>query len=289
MKRKSTLLGRLLLGKDGEKHLDRRLRRIERNQQTIMKFLVREKYQHSDIAAPEFGSGGLGLFSKTGEDGDILHVFAEIGVTNRQFVEIGIQDGSECNTANLAFNFGWGGVLIEGSPEDAEAARRLYSRFPRVSVRHSFVTRDNAKALFKECGAHPEADLFSLDIDGNDYWVWEALDDFRPRLVITECNSLFGPERCVTIPYKQDFHCGHPLHRGYFGASLGAMTTLAQRKGYALLGCSEQTANAFFVRRDCLRGALREVTVQEAYRRNYLGRFSKADVEHVNAMELTDV
>ena len=255
----------------------------------ILRLLQRNAFAGSGVLAPGFAATGLSLNSMQGEDGHILHIFNEIGVTNRSFVEIGIQNGMECNTANLTFNFGWGGVLIEGSPEDAAAAKRNYVCYPNVTVKQSFVTKENVASLLKETGANTQADLFSLDIDGNDYWIWEALKDFSPRLVVVEYNAAFGAERAVTIPYKADFCCGQNFPRLYCGASLAALTKLAASKSYALVGCADLGPNAFFVRKDQLKGALKEVAVRDAYRSIHLKRFTQQQADEVNRLELVEV
>src|SRR5580765_3172950 len=117
--KKRSLLQKFFGDKKGDKAFEKRLNRLERSQQMILRLLQREAFKDSGILAPSFATTGLSIHSMQGEDGHILHILREIGVTNRQFIEIGIQNGMECNTANLTFNFGWGGVLIEGNPEDA--------------------------------------------------------------------------------------------------------------------------------------------------------------------------
>src|SRR5204862_628782 len=117
--KKRSLLHTFFGGKKADKAYEKRLDRLERNQQMILRLLQREAFKDSGILAPGFATTGLSVYSMQGEDGHILHILKQIGVTNRQFIEIGIQNGLECNTANLTFNFGWGGVLIEGNPEDA--------------------------------------------------------------------------------------------------------------------------------------------------------------------------
>lgn len=278
-----------IFGAKPDKALEKRLNRIERNQQMILRLLQREAYKDSDILAPGFPTTGLSVNSMQGEDGHLLHIFKQIGVTNRRFVEIGIQNGLECNTANLTFNFGWSGVLIEGSAEDAAAAQRNYACFPGVTVKQSFVTKENVVELLRGANAHPEADLFSLDIDGNDYWIWEALTDFKPRVVVVEYNAVFGAERAVTIPYAADFCAGSKHPRLYCGASLAALTKLAKRKGYVLVGCADLGPNAFYVRADQLNAKLPEVSVKDAYRAIHLKRFSLAQAAEINALELVEV
>ena len=283
------LFKRLFGDRKAEKALEKRLNRIERNQQMILRLLQRDAYKDSGILAPGFAGTGLSIHSMQGEDGHILHIFREIGVTNRAFVEIGIQNGMECNTANLTFNCGWSGALIEGNPDDAALAKRNYVCFPNVTVKQSFVTKENAAGLLTETRANSEADLFPLDIDGNDYWIWEALADFTPRLVVVEYNAAFGPERAVTIPYKADFCCGQNHPRLYCGASLAALTKLAKRKGYILAGCADLGPNAFFVRADAVKGALKETSVRDAYRSIHLKRFSQKDAEEINRLPLVEV
>ncbi|HLX63940.1 MAG TPA: hypothetical protein VKX17_21895 [Planctomycetota bacterium] len=287
--KKRSFLQKLFGGAKAEKAFEKRLNRIERNQQMILRLLQREAFKDSGILAPGFAATGLSVHSMQGEDGHILHILREIGVTNRTFVEIGIQNGLECNTANLTLNFGWGGVLIEGNPDDAALARRNYACFPNVTVKQAFVTKENVAALLKETNANLQADVFSLDIDGNDYWIWEALADFKPRLVVAEYNAAFGPERAVTIPYQADFCVGKGKPRLYFGASLAALTKLAKRKGYVLVGCADLGPNAFFVRFDAMKGALAETPVKEAYRAIHLKRYTEADAAEVNGMELVPV
>jgi hypothetical protein len=288
MKNRS-FLQKIFGAKKPDKAFEKRLNRIERNQQMILRLLQRDAYKDSGILAPGFATTGLSIHSMQGEDGHLLHIFNQIGVTNRRFVEIGIQNGMECNTANLTFNFGWSGVLIEGSPEDAAAAKRNYACFPGVTVTQSFVTRENVSGLLKTANAHSEADLFSLDIDGNDYWIWEALTEFKPRVVVVEYNAVFGPERAVTIPYKADFCAGQHHPRLYCGASLAALTKLANRKGYVLVGCADLGPNAFYVRADQLNGKLPVVSVKDAYRAIHLKRFTLTDAEEINRLELVDV
>ena len=134
-----------------------------------------------------------------GKDGHVLHILREIGVTNLAFVGNRHSGQVECNTANLTFNFGWGGVLGEGNPDDAALAKRNYVCFPNVTVKQSFVTKKTWPDSGHETRANPEADLFSLDIDGNDYWIWEALADFKPRVVVVGLATPRSAERAVTI------------------------------------------------------------------------------------------
>jgi len=188
------------------------------------------------------------IYSQTGEDGILQYIFEQIGTTNKTFVEIGIEDGRQCNTANLSLNFGWKGLLIEGNKVYAERAKAYYSGKP-VKVVQAFVTKENINELIKNSGIKGKIDLLSIDIDGNDYWVWNEIDSVRPRVVVIEYNSILGIEP-ITIPYNPKFE-RLKAHPGgfYYGASLAALEKLASSKGYILVGCNTWGFNAFFVQK----------------------------------------
>jgi hypothetical protein len=258
----SRFLKQTLTGDDA-KALDRRLARLEQQTRAMQRLLLYQQYRDAGLHPPGFDPGAVSLYSQHGEDAFLLRLFAALGAPRKTFLEIGIQDGLECNSANLALNFGWSGVMLEGDPAFAAAAQEHYRAHPNVSVRQAFVTKENVRELLGEAKVDPQADLFSLDIDGNDYWIWEALEDFRPRVVVVEYNDFFG-ERPITIPYRPEFRHRAKTPRYYCGASLTAYARLAQRRGYALVG--GESCNAFFVRKEALRGAVREVAVRDVYR-----------------------
>ena len=150
----------------------------------------------------------------------------------------------------------------------------------------AFVTRDNINALISGQGLGGEIGLLSVDIDGNDYWVWQAIDVVSPALVVVEYNHRFGRDLSVTIPYDENFRRGGRYPVYYFGASLRALCLLGARKGYAFVGCNGNGVNAFFVRRDRMTPALRELTPEEGYvagsfteSRDERGLFVPADAE----------
>jgi hypothetical protein len=122
-------------------------------------------------------------------------------------------------------------------------------RFPTVKAVAAWVTRENINALIADNGCAGEVDLFSLDLDGCDYWIWEAMTACSPRIVILEYNSMFGAERSVAIPYNEKFD-RHRYHTAYYGASLTALTRLSARKGYRLVAVEPNGVNAFFLRND---------------------------------------
>ena len=210
------------------------------------------------------------VFSQNGEDGILLYLFAKTGVTNRRFVEFGFGDGRECNTANLSINYGWNGLMMDGGAGKVAGARRYYDQMTadpsKVQIVHSFVTAENIEQLLSVNGICGEIDLLSIDIDGNDYWVWKAICEVSPRVVVIEYNATFGPDRSQTVIYDPEFD-RHAKHASgyYHGASLAALAKLGQSKGYELVGCDSRGVNAFFVRKDVAEGRIPSISVEEAY------------------------
>ena len=189
------------------------------------------------------------IYSQTGEDGIINYIFSKIDTKNKKFVEIGIEDGKECNTANLSLNFGWKGMLIEGNKEYATKAKDYYKNLP-VNVVNAFVSRKNINSILKEHSIKGEIDLLSIDIDGNDYWILKEISMVNPRVIIVEYNAVFGKES-ITIKYDPNFNRLKKHSSGfYYGSSLSALNNLAESKGYILVGCNSFGFNAFFVRKN---------------------------------------
>jgi hypothetical protein len=107
--------------------------------------------------------------------------------------------------------------------------------------------------------------ILSIDVDGNDYWIWNAIDCIQPRIVICEYNSLFGFEKAVTVPYDDNFIITEAHFSGlYWGASIAAFDFLAKKKGYSLIGSNSVGNNVFFVRDDFI-GNIPTYTPEQAY------------------------
>ena len=191
-------------------------------------------------------------FSQNGEDGIIKEIFTRIGLTNRYFVEFGVGNGTENNTAYLMLE-GWSGAWIEGSPTFCADIKKGYAELilqSKLQIKESFITKDNINDLFSELKVPISPDLLSIDIDGNDYWIWKELAKYRPRVVVIEYNASVGAYAEWVMPYNAE-HCWNGTQIGhYFGASLKSFENLGRELGYSLVGCNLTGANAFFVRND---------------------------------------
>jgi hypothetical protein len=190
---------------------------------------------------------GFRGYSQHDEDGMIQETFERIGVSKQVFLEFGVGDGSENNTLYLMMS-GWRGLWIEGSEPNAATIRNQMSSFiqtGQLSFVHGFVDRDSINEFINKAGYSGEIDLLSIDIDGNDYWVWEVISVVQPRVVVIEYNAVFRPPLSIVAEYKKNFVWNGT---SYYGASLKALESLGSRKGYALVGCSLSGINAFFVK-----------------------------------------
>ncbi|AOS64168.1 hypothetical protein [Actinoalloteichus hymeniacidonis] len=197
------------------------------------------------------GSAGLTdhefqLFSQNGEDGVLLEILRRVGVTDGSFVEFGVETGREGNCIALADVAGWRGLFLEGDGAHNHHLHQKYQWNNRVRTLHAMVTPDRIEELFRLGEVPAEPDVVSIDIDGGDYWVWEALTRFHPRVVVIEYNSALDPNRAFVQPRDTPPWDG----TAFFGASLGALVALGERKGYRLVHCELAGVNAFFVRAD---------------------------------------
>lgn len=179
-------------------------------------------------------------YSQNGEDGILEAIFAMIGTTNKFYVEFGAEDGIQTNTRYLMKRKGWTGLLMDGGHDD-----------PTINLHKEFITVENIEGLFAKYGVPGEFDLLSVDIDGNDYWVWKAIVNYRPRAVVIEYNAHLAPGESKTIPYDPTFSWDKT---DYYGASLAALKKLGEEKGYALLGTDRHGVNAFFILRELTEG-----------------------------------
>ena len=241
---------------------------LQNNLQLMREAIARiENRQLAQNGGPIFAHQEFRGFSQWGEDGIIQGILRSIEVEQQIFVEFGVEDYRESNTRFLLTNNGWRGLVLDGGQQNIDSIRAdsIYRHYD-LTADCAFLTAENVNEVFKRNKFTGDIGLLSIDIDGNDYWVWKALTVVRPAIVIVEYNHRFGHERAITIPYTSTFSRtspGNPLV--YYGASLRALYLLANRKGYSLVGCNSNGVNAFFVRNDLLSENLPPLSPAEAY------------------------
>ena len=175
------------------------------------------------------------IYSQNGEDGVLRHIFDVIGTTSKHFVEFGVQDGSECNTRYFREMFGWVGLMMDLGEEN---------------LQHEYIKAENINDLFQKYNVPKEFDLLSIDIDFNDFYIWQALgSNYHPRVVVIEYNATHSPEEDKISIYDPD---GNWDGTNYYGASILALHNLAQKLGYSLVYADQRGVNLFFIRNDVL-------------------------------------
>ena len=196
--------------------------------------------QEIDLSTTE-----LRLFSQNGEDGVLNAILGTIGDSNKYFVEFGVGDGWSCNSRLLAEVFDWSGLFIEVDEKDYTALSQRYCNSKKIRCEKAAVTPSNINKLFESFGVPESLGVLSIDIDGQDYWVWNALDEiYQPDVVIMEFNSALG----LTLPVVEAEGLRPGPLTATWGASLAALTGLAKKKGYRLVHIEMAGVNAFFVK-----------------------------------------
>ncbi len=232
------------------------------NQRTLFHY-YRDCIKNNNV--PKLSETGFRVFSQFEEDGKLLFIFSILGMDKKQFIEIGSDDGINSNSANLYFNFGWHGLFIDGNPKSIKRGEKFFAKYPhpwyyKPKFACELVKRENVNQAIEKAGFKGDIGLLSIDIDGNDYWVWDAIDVVSPQVVIIETHNEFGLNDIV-VPYDPNyFYPGkHPV---YHGASPIAMTKLAKRKGYRLAGANELGFNFIFIKNGLADDLIPEVTVE---------------------------
>ena len=207
----------------------------------------RQKVNIKHLSEIEFSG-----FSQWGEDGIIDWLIEKLPGIPETFVEFGVADYRESNTRLLLNLRNWRGFVMDGSSEHINNIKSQ-----NVSWRHdlttncAFIDKDNINQLIGASGMSGDIGLLSVDIDGNDYWVWQAINVVNPAIVICEYNATFGDIHQISVPYKASFQRTNAHHSNlYFGASLPALIELGLQKGYVFVGTNSNGCNAFFVQKD---------------------------------------
>lgn len=214
---------------------------------------------------PDFTTTGFKVFSQFEEDGKLLYIFSLLGMGNKRFVDLGSHDCVNSNCANLVVHFNWHGLFVDGDPRLLAIGQQFYKKTPNAwsykpQFLNAFLTKDNVNHLLEQQGFEGEIEFLSIDIDGNDYWIWDALTVIQPKVVLIECQVSFGLRNAV-VPYQADF-VNDVSANNYYGASGVALQKLGKKKGYRLVGANEYGNNLFFVKNGLAENELPEISIE---------------------------
>lgn len=242
-------------------------RRTERDSEAALLLLGKQMSWQAAALPPntDFRKVGFKVFSQWDEDGIIQYLINHICIEHQTFIEFGVENYEESNTRFLLLNNHWQGMVLDACSADMQYIRsdRIHWQYD-LQVKDAWITRENIDSLLMQAGFGEDLGLLSIDLNGNDYWIWDAIVNVRPRIAIVEYNSLLGLEP-ICVPYRENFDRTAAHYSNlYYGSSLAALHRLAESKGYLLLGSNIWGHNAFFVRSD-VAGEFRGLEPGQAY------------------------
>lgn len=227
----------------------------------ILVRLQKEIINYKNLSELEFK-----VFSQYGDDGIIQFLINKLPIKSQLFIEFGVEDYHESNTRFLLMNNNWKGLVIDGSLQNINLIKKesISWRYDLTAI-HSFITKDNINEIFTNNGFIGEIGILSIDIDGNDYWVWKNINTVKPAIVIAEYNSVFGAEHAITVPYIPEFERSKYHYSCLcWGASLKALNMLANEKGYYFVGCNSAGNNAYFVSNE-YKNTIKEISIEKGF------------------------
>ena len=238
------------------------------NQYTLMKKLMTPQEM------PSLKDVGFRLHSQFEEDGMLLYIFSVIGSSNKSAIELCAGSGETCMASNLIINHGWEALLIDGDKNNVDRGIQFFSQHKNTSLhlpifKQAWLTTDNINQLIEENGFGGEVDLLSLDIDGNDYHIMEAITVVKPRVIICETHNVIPSQMALTIPYKAEFNRLDGPHQDFSGVSLLGMSKLLKGRGYRLIGASHHGFNAIFIHEGVAEDFFPEVTIDAVHDNPY--------------------
>ena len=249
--------------------------RVYKIQEAIGRIESRQitKYESKDFLKSQFR-----VFSQWGEDGLLQYLVSNIKFCNNKFIEFGVEDYYESNTRFLLSNNNWSGLIIDGDPENINKIKKdtIYWASNLIAI-NQFITKDNINEIIKSNGFAGNIGILSIDIDGNDFWIFKAIDVVKPDLIIIEYNSIFGCDFPLSVPYDKNFVRSKKHYSNiYYGASIRALNDLAVQRGYSLIASNDAGNNLFFLRKEIL-GDIKPLSVEEEFKKSVFRESNNCD------------
>ena len=277
------------------------LRNLEKKEKNILlnaKLIINSRNSQSkNINDYEFS-----VFSQWGEDGILNYLIDNLNIKSKSFIEFGVENYLESNTRFILQNNNWSGLILDNDEKNIKEIQNHYYYWRHdLKAKHAHITAENINQTIQDNNFHKELGILSIDVDGNDYWIWKNIDIIDPQIVIVEYNSRFGKDRSVTVPYDPNFERKKSHYSMlYYGASLKALCKLADLKNLKLIGTNIAGNNAFFVKKNLLNDQIQETTVEKCFRygkfresRDQNGKLSfkniNEEIEILKELELVEV
>lgn len=225
---------------------------------------------------------GFRCYSQFDEDGIILYLLTLVGNKNKIVVEICCGDGQESMSANLIINHGFKGFLFDGSLKKIQAAKKFFSKHKDCSlvkptITNKWITKENINNILYDNGVEGEIDILVVDMDGVDYYIWEAIDKINPRICVFEVHNVIPHNVSLTVPYSDDFDYlkQDKKLQDFRSVSPTAMNKLSEKKGYTFVGNNKHGFNVFYVRNDLINELLPKPSLESIYDNEWSKKRSK--------------
>lgn len=258
------LLTKLIFKNSGLDDLKNKLNKIRINQGKILDLSIKDK------SLNELNDYHYSIFSQFNEDSVIQYLIKNLKIENKIFIEIGVENYEEANTRYLLENNNWEGLIIDNSKENINIIKKqnYFWRY-KLKAENAFINVENVNEIIDKYKFPKQIGLLSIDIDGNDYWIWEAISVVSPDILVIEYNALYGSEKSLTLKYEKNFkRPDKGIYKCLYGASLKALTSLSERKGYSLVATNLNGNNAFFVKKALLNDKVYEQDYKTCFKEN---------------------
>lgn len=273
------IVGAYRINKVFTNHLDERYSAVIRDEVLLRQsVLYMETSYYQKIESIE--NAGFQVYSQNDEDGIIQWIIRRIDAPIKNFIEFGVQNYFQSNTRYLHIKDCYSGLIMECNTECVNYILNDLRLKNNLTVGEESITAANINELILKYGftESQEIGILSIDVDGNDYWIWKSINIINSQIVICEYNTAFGYDRALTIPYDENFCMDRSFINAYFGASIKALELLGEKKGYSLIGCNG--TNAFFVRNDLMKKFEKKTSYElkrkyDFWRPRYLKRMRK--------------
>jgi len=258
------LLTKLIFKNGGLDDLKNKLNKIRINQGKILDLSIKDK------SLNELNDYHYSIFSQFNEDSVIQYLIKNLKIENKIFIEIGVENYEEANTRYLLENNNWEGLIIDSSKENINIVKKQnYFWRHKLKAENTFINVENVNEIIDKYKFPKQIGLLSIDIDGNDYWIWEAISVVSPDILVIEYNALYGSEKSLTLKYEKNFkRPDKGIYKCLYGASLKALTSLSERKGYSLVATNLNGNNAFFVKQTLLNDKVYEQDYKTCFKEN---------------------
>lgn len=219
------------------------------------------------------------IFSQFNEDAIIQFLIQNLNIKNKKFVELGVENYSEANTRFLLEKDNWDGLIVDSSKENIKYIKKQnYFWRHNIIALSSFINKENINDILKKNLYSGEVGLLSVDIDGNDLWVWKEINQISPIILVIEYNAKMGKEDSLSIKYDPNFQReSNGIEKLIYGASLKALTKISEHKGYSLVCTNKNGNNAFFVKNDHLNKKIFKRSVSDCFKMSHFREYLKSE------------